>query len=130
MKTKLFVGLLGLLIVAAGCVDTVTGRKTAAVPFKKDSVAGYYQHPLDQVFAAVIKTIEFNGTLDNEGVLHNQTNLVKIAEGRVNARRVWVRVQATDPKLTYVEVQTRTKGGGTDLDLAHDLEKQIALRLH
>lgn len=130
MKTKLFVGLLGLLMVAAGCVDTVSGRKTAAVPFVKDSVAGYYQHPMDQVFKAVVDTISYNGTLVDESILHNQTNLVRTAEGRVNQRRVWVRVQATDPKLTYVEVQTRTSAGGTDLDLAHDLEKQIALRLH
>jgi hypothetical protein len=28
-----------------------------------------------------------------------------------------------------VTVQTRTPGGGSDIDLAHELEKQIALKL-
>jgi hypothetical protein len=31
--------------------------------------------------------------------------------------------------VTEVIVQTRTAGGGADLDLAHELEKQIALKL-
>jgi hypothetical protein len=31
--------------------------------------------------------------------------------------------------VTAVIVQVRTKGGGRDLDLAHELEKQIALKL-
>jgi hypothetical protein len=28
-----------------------------------------------------------------------------------------------------VTVQTRTPGGGSDIDLAHEIEKQIALKL-
>jgi hypothetical protein len=40
-----------------------------------------------------------------------------------------VRVEAVDPKVTSVVVQTRTKGGGSDQELTHELEKQIALKL-
>jgi len=54
---------------------------------------------------------------------------VKTCEGKVNQRSVWVRVEQIDPKISSVRVQTRTKGGGTDADLAHELEKQIALKL-
>ena len=70
-----------------------------------------------------------NGTLVNESILHSETNTVKTVEGKVNQRSVWVRVEAVAPNITGVAVQTRTKGGGSDLDLAHEIEKQIALKL-
>jgi hypothetical protein len=54
---------------------------------------------------------------------------VKTVEGKVNQRTVWVRVEAVDPKVTEVTVQTRTPGGLSDIDLAHQLEKEIALKL-
>ena len=44
-------------------------------------------------------------------------------------RAVWVRVEAVDPKTTQVDVQARTKWGTRDLDLVHELEKEIALQL-
>jgi hypothetical protein len=62
-------------------------------------------------------------------VLYNSTNVVKTVEGKVNQRTVWVRIEAIDPKVTAVTVQTRTPGGGSDIDLAHEIEKQIALKL-
>ena len=31
--------------------------------------------------------------------------------------------------VTRVVVQTRTRSGASDIDLAHDIEKQIALQL-
>ena len=61
--------------------------------------------------------------------MYNQTNAVKTVEGKVNQRTVWVRVEAVDPKVTEVTVQTRTPGGLSDIDLAHQLEKEIALKL-
>ena len=53
----------------------------------------------------------------------------KAIEGRVNQRRVWIRVEPVDDLVTSVVVQARTSAGGTDRELAHDLEKQIAIRL-
>ena len=44
-------------------------------------------------------------------------------------RTVWVKVEPVDAGTTRVIVQARTKGGGSDLDLASDIDKQIALRL-
>jgi hypothetical protein len=40
-----------------------------------------------------------------------------------------VKVEEIDPKVTRVIVQVRTKGGGTDIDLASEIDKQIALHL-
>jgi hypothetical protein len=133
MKTKLCAALLGLAVLAAGCVDTVSGRKTAGVPFIKDTIEARYERPVEQVFQAAKDVVQYNGTLVNETILHNQTNsvsgLVKTVEGKVNQRTVWVRVEQVDPRITAVSVQTRTSGGGTDIDLAAEIDKQIALRL-
>jgi hypothetical protein len=129
MKKKTFLALLGAGLFVAGCVSTVNDRHTAGVPFIKDSVQGRYERPLDQVFEAAKDVVKFNGALVNESILHSETNTVKTVEGKINQRTVWVRVEAVDPKVTAVTVQTRTSGGGSDLDLAHEVEKQIALKL-
>ncbi|GIX50518.1 MAG: hypothetical protein KatS3mg132_712 [Limisphaera sp.] len=73
--------------------------------------------------------IRYNGTLIRESTQHGETNTVRVLEGKVNQRSVWVRVEPLDPKVTRVVVQVRTPAGGKDLDLAHELEKQIALQL-
>ena len=129
MKEKFFLLLLGASLITAGCISTVNDRHTAGVPFIKDRVEGRYERPLDQVYDAAKEVIKFNGAMVNESILHTETNMVKTVEGKVNQRTVWVRVEAMDPKITGVAVQTRTSGGGSDLDLAHEIEKQIALKL-
>jgi hypothetical protein len=131
MKIKILLALAGTIAALAftGCVDTVSNRKTVGVPYIKDTIEGRYERPMDQVHAAALEVIKFNGTLVNESVLHSETNTVKTVEGRINQRNVWVRVEQVDPKVTSVKVQTRTPGGGSDIDLAHQVEKEIALKL-
>ena len=131
MKTKLFapLAILALAVFVISCVNTVSDRKTAAVPFLKDRVEGRYERPVDDVFASAREVLKVNGTLQSEKTILTQTNAVRTLEGKVNQRSVWVRVEEVDPKVTAVIVQVRTKGGGRDLDLAHELEKQIALKL-
>ena len=128
MKSKFFAVIAGLVIVSAGCVDTVSGRKTAAVPWVKDRIEGRYQRPAAQVFEAAKAVLTVNGTLLNETTIHG-TNTVLALEGRVNQRAVWISVTQVDPTVSSVVVQARTKGGGTDIELVHELEKQIALKL-
>ena len=129
MRTTIYAVIIAACVAAVGCVSTVSGDKTPAVPFVKDKMEGRYERPLDQVFEAAKDVVKFNGTLVKEGILHTETNTVKTVEGKVNQRTVWIRVEQVDPKVTGVTVQTRTSGGGTDIDLAHDIEKQIALKL-
>jgi len=130
MKAKFLLGLAGLAIVAIGCVGTVNGKKTAAVPFVKDRAEGRYPRPASQVYNAAKAVIMLNGTLLSESTLHEGENDVVLAlEGKVNQRSVWISVQQLDPKVSSVIVQARTKGGGTDKQLCHDLDKQIALKL-
>ncbi len=129
MKTSFLVILLGAAVLAAGCVTTVDGRRVGAVPFAKDRVSGQYQRPVDQVFEAAKAVIQFNGTLLNASTLYNETNTVKAVAGRVRQCNVWVRVEQVDPSITGVTVEARTSGGVANIDLAHEMEKQIALKL-
>jgi hypothetical protein len=125
MNRRLF-GLLavcGLAALIVGCVSTVDGRKRAAWPLVKDSVAGKYERPVAQVFAAAREILKFNGMLTSENTINHSL------EAKVNTRTVWARVDEVDAKVTAVTVQVRTKSGGSDLDLAHEIEKQIALKL-
>ena len=131
MKTKIFAALAtaAVLIATIGCVQTVTDRKTAAIPGLKDSFENRYERTVDQAFEAAKAVITNNGVMNSESILHNQTNMVKTIEGKVNQRSVWVRVEAIDPKITSVIVQTRTPNGTSDMDLAHQLATEIAVKL-
>jgi len=129
MRTTIFAVLLGALLVGAGCVNTVNDRSTAGMPFIKDRVEGRYERTVDQVFAAARDVVAGKGVLADESTLYGQTNTVKTIKGKINQCNVWVRVEGVDPKVTSVIVQTRTAGGGADLDLAHEVEKEIALKL-
>lgn len=133
MKMRYAAAFLGAVVLVAGCVSTVGGSKTAGVPFVNDKIQARYERPMDEVFEAAKEVITYNGTLLSESTLHGQTNAVngiaKVAQGKVNQRTVWVRVQQEDPKITAVAVQTRTSGGAADIQLAAEIDKQIALRL-
>jgi hypothetical protein len=133
MKFKFFAGLMGAAVLAAGCVNTVTGGRTAGVPFIKDKIESRYERPADSVFQAAKQVISEDGVLVTEGTLYGQTNaignIVRTVKGKVNDRTVWVRVEQLDPKITGVAVQTRTPAGGSDIDLAAEIDKQIAIRL-
>jgi len=129
MKTTIFAILVGVVLTGAGCVSTVDERKTAGMPFIKDRVEGRYERPVDQVAQAAKQVVARNGVLVNEATMYNQTNVIRTVEGKVNQRTVWVRIEAIDPKITSVIVQARGSGGGSDLDLAHQIEKEIALKL-
>jgi hypothetical protein len=130
MKIKILLGVLGILgLVVTGCVNTVSGGKAAGMPFVKDKVEGRYERSVEAIFKAAREVISANGTLSTESIVHGETNEVKTIVGKVNQCTVYVRVAPVDAQVSSVTVQTRTQGGGTDLDLAHELEKQIALKL-
>lgn len=133
MKSKFFAALMGMAVLTAGCVDTVTGERTVGIPFVKDKVESRYNVPADRVFDAAKQVIREDGTLTHEGTLYNQTNsmgsVARTIQGKVNERTVWVAVAQEDPKVSNVTVQTRTVGGTTDMDLARQIDKQILLKL-
>ncbi len=113
----------------SGCVSTVNERHRAAVPFVKDQFESRYERTPDQVYAAALEVIKFNGTVGRESIINPGPNQAQSIEAKINSRNVWVRVQAVDQKVTAVTVQVRTKAGGTDLNLTQELQKQIAVKL-
>jgi hypothetical protein len=127
MKQKLF----GLILIAAlggavtGCVETVDGHSQAGVPFVRDTVEGRYERPVQRVLSAARAVIKFNGTIVADNSVNNSI------EGRVDRDSVFIRVDELDPikPVSRVIVQARTRGGGRDLDLAHEIEKEIGIQL-
>jgi Protein of unknown function (DUF3568) len=131
MKMKIFAALVGIagMIMVAGCVGTVSGTHTAAWPFMKDRVIGRYERTVDEVYQASVQVIHNNGVIVTEYIPHDTTNVVRSLQAKVNEHNVWIRVEGVDPKITEVTVQARTKGGAGDVEMAHELEKEIALQL-
>jgi hypothetical protein len=131
MKTKIFAALIGVSLLTAGCVSTVSGTKSPAITFSQDRVQGSYQRSVDQVYQASVAVIQNNGVVLTEFIPHDTTNTVRSLQGKVNQKNVWVSVEAVDPMkpVTLVTVQARSTMGVGDIDLAHEMEKEIALRL-
>jgi len=130
MKITILFGLVAALVLSTGCVNTQSGRKTAAVPFVRDSVEGRYERPVAQVYEAAKEVVRFNGQLVNEVTRYSDDGVYAMAlEGHVQDCKVFIGVKEVDPNVTSITVQVRTSGGGSNLDLAHELEKQVALKL-
>jgi hypothetical protein len=110
-------------VLLAGCVNTIDGRQEVGIPLIKDSISGRYERPTLEVWAAAKDVLKTNGALFSEDTLRSTL------EAAVDKRTVWVKVEAVDQRVTKVTVQARTKGGGTDVGLAAEIDKQIALRL-
>jgi hypothetical protein len=127
MKIKCFIcfALVGLAALLAGCVETVDGRSEAAVPFVKDKWESRYERSVPQILEAAKYVLNQNGKLVAENSINNSL------EARVNQTSVWVKVDqidATKP-VSQITIQTRTKTRVSDLDLARELDKQVALYL-
>lgn len=93
------------------------------MPFVKDTVEARYERSPMEIWKTAKDVIAYNGQLYSEDVLKNTL------EGAVNTRTVWVRVEPLDERVTRVLVQARTKNGAPDLEMAGEIDKQIALKL-
>jgi len=119
---------LGAAVVAGswmmtGCVSTVDGRSKAGVPFAKDKVESRYERSVAQIIDATRIVLARNGTITGDD------NITKTVTARIDTRTVFVKVTEIEPKISGVLVQARTKGGGADIYLASEMDKQIALQL-
>ncbi len=129
MKKTFFALFAGAALITAGCVNTVSDTNALATTWSQDSVAGRYARTMDQVYQASTSVLTQNGVLLKEYIPHDTTNNVRSIEGRVNDHKVWIRVSEVDPRTTQVDVEARSKWGVSDIDLVHELEKEIALQL-
>jgi Protein of unknown function (DUF3568) len=131
MNTKFLAALagMGMVILATGCIHTVSDTTTPALSFGHDTYTGRYERTPDQVYQASVTVLKNNGMLLTEYIPHDSTNSVRAMYGKVNQCNVWIRVEPVDAKITQVMVQGRTPAGFRDQVLVHELEKQIALQL-
>ena len=129
MKKIIFAAFAGMVIIATGCVKTVSGTHSPALTWSKDRVEGRYQRSVDQVYQAAVAVVQNNGVILTEYIPHDTTNTTRSVQGKVNEKNVWISVMAETPTVTQVTVQTRSSMGISDVDLSHELEKEIALQL-
>jgi hypothetical protein len=127
------VALLGLLVMAAGCVKTVSDTKKPviypALALFNDKFESRYERTPDQVYAAALEAVKAKGTITRENIINPGSNQARSIDAKIDDRYVWVRVEAVDSKVTSVKVQARTKLGGTDLGLTQQLQLQIGVNL-
>lgn len=112
-----------LLTLTFGCYHDTDGRSHMGKPFSKDRLESRYERPVDQVFGAAKEVLGFNGTLVAENTI------AKTLEAKVDNNRVWVKVEEVEPNISRVYVQARKNSGGGNIDLASEIDKQIALQL-
>jgi len=123
MKILFSLALTGMLALLAGCYSTADGHMKMGMPFAKDKITSRYERTIAQLSSATREVLTRNGKLLSENVVSNSF------QAKVNERNVWVKLEQVDPKITEVVVQARSKAGGTDIDLASEVSKQIALQL-
>ena len=120
----------GIALIAGGCVKTESGTHTPAIWFGKDRVPGRYPRSVEEVYRAAFTVMGRNGVVVQEFIPHDTSNNVRSLYGKVGDEKVWISVQAEDdPKITSIVVEARTKWGNANIELAHELEKEIALQL-
>jgi hypothetical protein len=111
-----------ILAFAGGCTTSPDGITHAAVP-GKNKIVSRYERSVDQIFAAAKEVLKFNGTLFREELVTHTL------EANVDTRKVWVGVEEVEPRISKVTVIAIKKNKMGDVDLAAEIDKQIALRL-
>jgi hypothetical protein len=110
-------------LLVAGCVPTLTGETEPAWPFSGDGVITEgYERSVDQVVSAT------RWVLDHEGHMLVDNSVDHSFKAKINERTVHAKVTKLDDKVTQLKIQARTSLG-SDTDLAHELDKKIALQL-
>jgi len=114
-----------LAVFTQGCYSTVDGRVKAGVPrpLAKDTIEGRYERSAEEIFAAAKKVLQHNGNL------YGENTISKTLEAKIDNSTVRVAVDVVETKTTRVRVQARRKTGTADIELASEIEKQIALSL-
>jgi hypothetical protein len=118
-----FLAVAMLLALFTGCYSTLDNRTNLGMPLAKDKIESRYERPVETIFAAAKEVLRFNGTLYGENTISHTL------EAKVDTRTVYVSVDEVEPKVSRVIVQARKKSRLPDIDLAAEIDKQIALKL-
>ena len=129
MKKLTFAVLASVVLCVVGCVSTVTEPNPGSMPAYRDRVTSRYEWPMNEVFAAAKRALNAYGNITAESQFSVGTLPVRTLSGLVNQTKVWMRIEGVTASTTSVTLQLRVPLGGTDLTMAHELEKRIALEL-
>jgi hypothetical protein len=121
-KFVLAAALSALALLVSGCVSTPTGHSQAGVPGLKSKLTRRYPRSVEQLVAATRVVLARNGKLSLDNIVDNTF------QAKVNERDVWISITKVDDKVTELVIMVR-HGLGADIDLAAELDKQIALQL-
>ena len=108
-----------LMAMSAGCYRGGDDRLHMGSPVGKDSIVSRYEVSSTVVYDAARAVLIRNGSLTSDD------RVTRTMSAKVDTRTVWVTIDDAEPRLTKVTVQARSKGGGTDVDLASEIDKQI-----
>lgn len=124
MKKLLVVSLMAVVVgLSSGCYSTETGRTKFGMPFAKDSIVSRYNRPVATVFAAAKEVLAFNGTLTSENLIDNTVT------AKADSKTIYVKVTEVEAGVAQIATQVRGSAGGPDIDLASEIDKQIAIKL-
>lgn len=124
MKKLLVVSLMAVVAgLSSGCYSTETGRTKFGLPFAKDSIVSRYNRPVSVVFGAAKEVLAFNGTLTSENLIDNTVT------AKADSKTIYVKVTEVEAGVAQVATQVRGSAGGPDIDLASEIDKQIAIKL-
>jgi hypothetical protein len=121
-KPVLAVAFFALALFVSGCVSTPIGGSKIGWPFSKDTRTSIYPRSVEQLVTASRVVLTRLGKLSVDNSVDN-TFVAKI-----NEHDVWVRVTKVDAKTTELVVMARSTLGA-DINLAAEIDKQIALQL-
>ena len=121
--------LAGVALFVAGCVGTVTQDKPGNLPAYRDRVENRFNRPANQVFEAAKRAFNSYGTITRESISPPGPNQLCFIEGTMNQYGVWIRIEGISASATKMIVQVRAPMGGTNLEMANELEKQTAVEL-
>ncbi len=115
--------LLSTVFIFSACVSGVNGRIYPGNPFTHDKLISQYQCSVEQALNASREVIKHNGEVISEDPKTG------ILQGKVDQRKVNVKVSAVDEKISQITLQVLSSLNNGDIQLASELNKQIAVRL-
>ena len=108
--------------ISVGCISTPQGKQFG-VPGVRDTVVSRYERPLDQVINSAREVLSRAGSITGDDVVNNAVS------AKIDNRSVWVTVAEVEPLVTEIKVRVRSSRGTSDLVMAAEIDKQIALGL-
>ena len=108
--------------ISVGCISTPQGKQFG-VPGVRDTVVSRYERPLAQVINSAREVLSRTGSITGDDVVNNAVS------AKIDNRSVWVTVSEVEPLVTEIKVRVRSSKGTSDLVMAAEIDKQIALGL-